>query len=448
MGVKIVLIGAGSVQFGYDMLGDIFQSKTLEGCHVELHDINADALAVVEKNGRAFIEEEKLFHTISSTTDRRMALKDADFCIISIEAGDRFSLWYQDWHIPQQYGIRQVMGENGGPGGLFHSLRIIPPILDICEDILEVCPEAIVFNVSNPMSRICTTVTRRFPDLRFVGLCHEIESLSQQLPLILDTPWENLKTRAGGLNHFSILVEASYVDTGKDAYPDIREKAPNHFLNLPKVRDVIRELKEMEAGSTPGSEPAFRAGAGEWSERWIFRILLEQYGYMPITTDSHLGEYISWANDAADQKGILDFYQYYVEFLDKDPQIELKLHERVVPIIEGVLTDSGYEESAVNLPNDRLIEALPTSIVVEVPGIINRNGVTGVRLENYPPGFAGHLCNQIGVHNLVAEAVLNKSRQLALQALLTDPTVDKYKSAVDLFEYMMALQKPWLGYLK
>jgi len=114
----------------------------------------------------------------------------------------------QDWNVPLQFGIRQSMGENGGPGGLFHSLRIIPPILEICEDIDAICPDAIVFNFSNPMSRICTTVHRRFPELTFVGMCHEIESISQHLPLILDTTWENLKTRCGGLNHFSILLEA------------------------------------------------------------------------------------------------------------------------------------------------------------------------------------------------------------------------------------------------
>ncbi|MBU2646691.1 alpha-glucosidase [bacterium] len=448
MAVKIVLIGAGSAQFGYDMLGDIFQSKALAGCHVELYDINAEALAIVEKNGRRFLEEQQLPFTLTATTDRKQALQKANFCIISIEVGDRFKLMEQDWRIPLQFGIRQSMGENGGPGGLFHSLRIIPPILEICEDIRNICPDALVFNFSNPMSRICTTVHRRFPELKLVGLCHEIESLGQHLPLILDTPWENLKTRAGGLNHFSILIEATYVDSGRDAYPDIRKKAPQHYKNLPKLRDVIRELRGMEAGSTPGSEPAFRAGAGEWSERGIFKALLEQYGYMPITTDSHLGEYIAWANDAADHKGILDFYQYYLEYLDKAPQIELKLHERAVPIMDGILTDSGYEEAAVNLPNDNLIAALPAFMAVEVPAIIDKNGVTGVRLDNYPAGFAGHLCNQVGVHNLTAEAVLNQSKELALQALLVDPTVAKYASAIDLFRYMLVIQEPYLRYLK
>jgi len=448
MATKIVLIGAGSVQFGYDMLSDIFQSEALKGCHIELHDINAEALAVVEQNVKKYIEENGIPFTLSATVDRKEALKNADFCIISIEVGDRFKLWRMDWKVPLQFGIRQVMGENGGPGGLFHSLRIIPPILEICADIQSVCPDAIVMNFSNPMSRICTTINRKFPELKFIGLCHEIESINQHLPLILDTPYENLKTRCGGLNHFSILVEATYIDSGKDAYPDIRKKTPDYYENLPTLRDAIKELKEMDAGSTPGSEPAFRAGAGKWSERRLFKALLEQFGYLPITTDSHLGEYISWANDAADQKGILDFYQYYIEYLDKNPHIDAKPHERAVPIIDGILTNSGYEEEAVNLKNDGLIDMLPDFMSVEVPAIIDKNGVTGIKLENYPLGFGSLLCNQIGVHNLVAEATINKSKESAIQALLVDPTVDKYSSALQLFEHMLALQAPYLSYLK
>ena len=97
--------------------------------------------------------------------------------LISIEVGDRFVFWDMVWKIPQQYGIPHVYGENGGPGGLFHSLRIIPPILEICQKIVDIAPDATVFNWSNPMSRICTTVHSKFPNLNFIGMCHEIASL-------------------------------------------------------------------------------------------------------------------------------------------------------------------------------------------------------------------------------------------------------------------------------
>jgi alpha-galactosidase len=112
---RIVLIGAGSAQFGYGTVGDILQSDVLEGSHIVLHDINNESMAVVEDTSRAFIQEHNLPFTISATTNRVEALEDADYVIISIEVGDRFELWEQDWRIPQQYGVMQVYGENGGP---------------------------------------------------------------------------------------------------------------------------------------------------------------------------------------------------------------------------------------------------------------------------------------------------------------------------------------------
>ena len=251
MGKRIVLIGAGSAQFGYGTMGDIFQSKVLEGSHVVLHDINPQSLAVVHETGQRFIADHDLPYSLSATTSRPEALEGADYCVISIEIGDRFALWEQDWRIPQQYGIRQVYGENGGPGGLFHSLRIIPPILEICGDVLRICPEATVLNFSNPMSRICTTVHRKYPGLKLVGLCHEIFSLRRHLPAILGVPYEELELVAGGLNHFSILLEARYRETGQDAYPDIRAKAPAYFERMPGSSAEARYFKET--GRRPAS---------------------------------------------------------------------------------------------------------------------------------------------------------------------------------------------------
>lgn len=445
---RIVLIGAGSAQFGYGTIGDILQSKVLEGSHIVLHDINPKTLAIVEENGRKFIEEHDLPFTISATTDRKEALQRADFVINSIEVGNRFELWEQDWRIPQQYGIRQVYGENGGPGGLFHSLRIIPPILDICADVMQICPEATVFNYSNPMSRICTTVTRAFPDLKFIGLCHEIGSLPMFLPQILGVPYEALEVRAGGLNHFSVIVSAKYKESGKDAYPDIRAKASQFFGNMPSLNTVYKYFKET--GQWPETPEDFAAVETEaWPERRLFQVILEKFGLMPITSDSHFGEYIQWAYDVTDHKGILDFYKFYKEYLTNvQPKIELRLGERVIAIIEGILTDAGYIEEAVNIPNRGCIANLPDWIVVEVPARVDKNGIHGLSLGELPHGFAGLLMNQVAVHDLTAEAVLQKSRALALQALLVDPIVSQYHGVEEMLDTIIEYQQKWLGYLK
>ena len=376
LSVRIVLIGAGSAQFGFDMLGDFFQSPALKDCHIVLHDIDPEALARTAAAGQAFMTEHGIEASLTSTTNRSEALPGADFCVIAIEVGDRFALWEQDRSVPQQYGIRQVFGENGGPGGLFHSLRIIPPILEICEDIERYCPEATVFNYSNPMSRICTTVHRRFPNLRFIGLCHEIASLYQHLPILLDRPIDEIEFRAGGLNHFSVLVEARYREDGRDAYPEILAGARAYFEDLPDLGSIMKKLFAAEAGSTPGSEPALREGARAWAERGVFRELLTKFDCLPITTDSHIGEYLQWAHDVADHKGILDFYVYYKKWMQRsEPQIGTTRRERLVRIIEGLMNDEGYEEAAVNVPNNGLIDVLPDFMVVEVPARIDAQGV-------------------------------------------------------------------------
>jgi alpha-galactosidase len=445
---RIVLVGAGSAQFGYGTIGDILQSQVLVGSHIVLHDINPNTLAAVAEIGRAFIVEHELPFSLSATTDRAEAFQGADFIIISIEAGDRFALWEQDWHIAQQYGIRQVYGENGGPGGLFHAMRITPPILEICADVMKICPEATVFNFSNPMSRICTTVHRAFPALKFIGLCHEIASLRQYLPHILGVPYEALEVRAGGLNHFSVVLSASYKETGQDAYADIRARAPSFFGHMPSMDAVHKYFKET--GRWPeNAEDLVNIETEAWPERRVFQVILEKFGLLPITSDSHFGEYIQWAYDVTDHKGILDFYRFYKEFLAHvQPKIELRLNERIIPIIEGILTNSGYVEEAVNIPNDGLIDDLPSWLVVEAPATVDRSGVHGCRLGKLPNGFAGLLMNQVAVHDLTAEAIINRSKGCALQALLVDPVVGQYQGVEELLDTMLAYQEKWLGYLK
>jgi alpha-galactosidase len=441
----IVLIGAGSATFGLGTLGDIFKCKALEGSTIVLHDINPEALRRVESVARRAINERGLPFTLTATTSRHQALQDATFCIISIEIGDRFRLWEQDWKIPLQYGIRQVYGENGGPGGLFHSLRIIPPILEICADINALCPNAYVINYSNPMSRICLAIKRKFPNLKVVGLCHEVASLAYHLPRILDTPLSNLSFKAGGLNHFSVLVEVRYKDSGEDAYPDVRKYAPAYFEDAPSATATVAEA----FGGVP-----FSAKPQKWADRGVFRVILEQFGCLPITDDSHFGEYIHWAHEVADHKGIHDFYDWYKRWsLEQVPELRIEGTSEgegwsAVSIMEGVLTDSHHEERAVNIPNDGLIDNLPSNLVVEVPATVDKRGVHGVRLGALPTGFAGLLYNQIAVHELTIEAVLTASRNTALQALLVDPVVDSVCAAEKTLDAILDLQKPYLGYLR
>ncbi len=454
---NIVLIGAGSHQFGYGTLGDIFCTPSLQGSTITLLDINAKKLKEVHDHTLAFLEQDtSLQFTIKATTNREEALQGADFVIISIEIGDRFVLWDQDRTIAQQYGIRQIYGENGGPGGLFHSLRIVPPILAMCEDIQRICPDAFVFNYSNPMSRICTTVHKKFPDIKFIGLCHEIASLERYLPSMLHTSFDNLELVAGGLNHFSVLLEAHYKDSKKDVYPDIRAKAKEFFKTVPTYSDYMMHLMEHgEFIETEGAtEMADISASRFWGERRLFLFILEQFGLLPITSDSHFGEYLGWAYDVADHRGILDFYRYYQRYmLQKKHKIEKRISERIAIIIDGIIQDVDYIEAAVNIPNSdgnggKYISELPECIAVEVPARINKNGVQGIALPPLPPAYAGILRNQVGIHDMTAHAIMSKSKQSVVQALLVDPVVDVARNISEYVEVMVEVQKEYLEYLQ
>ena len=435
---KIVLIGAGSSVFGLGTVSDIFKSTVLEGSTIVLHDINSKNLSTTKEIAENYRDTLNYNYNIEATTNRKEALKDADFCIISIEVGDRFDLWDQDWKIPLQYGVKQIYGENGGPGGLFHSLRIIPAILDICEDINSICPEAFVFNYSNPMQRICHAATTKFPNMKFIGLCHEIMSMKKQLPNLMETDFSNIEFKAGGLNHLSILIEAKYKDTGKDGYKIIHDKFENYYSQIINQYDDYHKSK-------PGGE------------RGVFFQLYKDYGYVPITTDSHLGEYIQWAHNVADHDAINEFYSNYkkhcLSFHDNTRSIskffepDREVYERVIPIIEAIITDHEYIEAAVNIPNQNFINQLPNGIVVEVPGIVNKDGLSGIELENYPTPFALLLNNQVGTIELTTQAVLNKSRHSAYLAMLVDPVVDDPKAAERLLNTMIEVQDEYLGYL-
>jgi len=426
---RIVLIGAGSIQFGLETMADILLSETLEGSTIVLHDINAEALEKIERLGNLAIEDRNFNYKISATTSRKEALEGADFIISSIEVGDRFKLWEQDYEIPRKYGNRQTFGENGGPGGLFHALRIIPPILEICEDVQTICPKALFINFSNPMSRICLAIKRKFPNLNLVGLCHEIHFLELHLPHILDTPFSDLTgIKAGGLNHFGILLEIAY-QNGKDAYPDILKNALPYFEQKGREVDLINYI-------------------------------LERYHVLPYTTDSHFSEYIQWGWEKINKKDVRDFYLGYKALCQSEPKrmkrflrgkLSHKLWlkpsgERAIPIIEGIITNSGQYELSVNLSNiEGIIEGLPRDLVVECPAMVDKNGIHGIHLQNIPKGILGLWRNQASVQDLVVEAALTQSKEVALHALLADPVVDSADSAEKMLDEILHLQRDYIN---
>lgn len=178
--------------------------------------------------------------------------------------------------------------------------------------------------------------------------------------------------------------------------------------------------------------------------------MLKNYHLLPITTDSHFGEYLSWAWDIVDHRGILDFYDVYKVMLSQEVPHEIRLEtsERVIPIIDGILGDANYEEAAVNIQNNGLIADLPSWLVVEVPAMINKTGVNGIKMDGMPKGFLALLRSYAGVYDLTAEAIIHRKKEYAIQALLANPVVNQASSLEALLDRMISKQEKWLGYLQ
>jgi len=429
---KIVLMGAGSLQFGLSSVGNILESKSLFGSTICLHDINEDALNLTYQACKSAIEERKLDFLIESTLDRKEALKNATFIINSIEVAPRFELLDMDFSVPQYYGCKQITGENGGPGGFFHSLRIIPPILEICEDIMKICPNAFLINFSNPMTRICLAIHRKFPHLKFAGLCHEYIHFMPIIKNLLNKPISDLDIKAGGFNHFGVILDIKYRDTKKDVYPEIRKKGPKY-------------LRSIEVG------PVLDSGFD------LIADILEIYGYLPYTPDSHYGEYLGWAWEKADIHGVRQFIKDYETHLlsqfkrlkrliekGKGAKFVKSDEESAIPIIEGIINDANLREPSVNIPNDGIITNIPREAIVECPVLIDKKGVHGIDLGDYPKGLATFLCTQYSIQDLTVETILQHSKDLALQTLLADPVIETTWQAKNILEEMLSLQKKYL----
>ncbi len=438
---RIVLIGAGSAAFGPVTLMDITSSKVLSGSTIVLHDINKEKLErvydiVVKENeigGNRF--------TIEQTLERKTALKDADFIICSIENGDRFLLRRQDNLIPRKHGSTEMMAENGGPGGFFHSARQIPEHIRIGQDIMKYCPDAFLIVYSNPVSRICLALKRSIPGLKFVGLCHQIELLTKyHLSDMLNKEITEMKLTLGGLNHFGFLFGLEDFLTGNDLIPEFNAKCMEYFQ-------------------------------GKWDRFHYADLTFELYkrtGWFCYAGDNHVCEYLQngsqytkiedileWLDKMeSGNKSVNTWLKLYHRRLErgryprKGVMLNIQSEERGIPIIEAITINSNSYEMAVNIPNNGIIDNLPQDLVIECSGYVNRDGIHGVKLGNIPKSVAALLRIEASIQDVCVEAILKKSKDLAIACLAMDVNCKSFEMAEAIFNEMSALQKKYLPNFK
>jgi alpha-galactosidase len=422
---RIVLVGAGSSVFGYNSVLDAVNIPALRGCNLVLHDVHAGRLETMASLAERMNNEAGAGLEIECTVDRAEALDGADYVLVSI-AVERMRRWRMDWEIPYGNGIRQVIGENGGPGGLFHTMRNIPPVMEIARDVAELCPGAWLINYTNPVPRLCLAMSRH-TSVKVVGLCHEVEHQLQRLAPLMGVPTALLDAVSAGLNHFSWYKELRFKD-GSDAYPTLTEA-------LAKAR---------------GFQPLCRA-------------MYDKFGLYPSTDDNHLGEYLAYAWDVCppearglswidrcEREGERSWEKINKLIKGDEPlNVEGRLSgERAMHIVAGIESNSGHVELQVNLPNEGQVNNLLRDAVVETPALVNRGGVKPIHVGDLPNGLAA-LCNiQIMIQSLAVEAGVRGDLRLAQQAMLADPVVQDTEAAEKSFKELMEAHRDMLPQFK
>lgn len=416
---KIVFLGAGSMSFGLSMFRDLITTPELEGCTLTLVDTNGESLDRMHRLAELLNRHCGTGYSIEATTDRRSAFARAGFVVNSV-AIDRNRLWKLDFEVPKKYGIRHTLGENGGPGGLFFTMRTIPLILDIARDMEELCPTAYFLNFSNPESRIILALGR-YSQIRAVGLCHGIFMGQHDVATIMGLPPAQVDVWGAGLNHFQWLLSIRDRLTGEDLYPLLREK---ELQFDPAVLPLTRRL--------------FRA-----------------FGKWVTCSDDHMGEYVPYGWEGgeegydfeADERGRIELREQIDAVLGGAPipkEMLTPSGERAVEVITGILHNKKTLIEAGVIYNQGAIPNLPEDLAVEVPVVADASGIHAAGQNVLPGPIAKLLHMQAGVQQLSVEAAVQGSRELALQALLIDPVVNSAAAAEKILEELWVVNQPFI----
>ncbi len=429
MSLKIGVIGAGSLSFTPLLMKDFVQFKDLFGSKIVLMDIDSSRLSRVLNLAERINEVTGAHYAIEGTTDRKKALEDADFVIISIET-HRENSWKKDFAISEKHGVYQPHEENGGPGGFAHAMRQIPAILDICHDIEKICPDAWVINLSNPMTQICLAIYR-YTSLKCVGLCHGIQEIRKPLAKILGVDEKKLDLKAAGINHFTWILSMTLQPEGKDMYPLLKEKLAS-------------------------SDPSFMP---------LSRELFNLYGLFPSPSDSHIAEYIHlcpkevWPKYNMENFDIdayvselKDEFNRIVQMSKDENRFKEYLSQRspviAVDIISAIAHDTNTLCLAVNIPNEGCISNLPDDAIVEVPAIASAQGIRGISMGKLPSPIASLCQRALTIDELTVDAIVQKKYDLALQALSLDPYIRNVDTAKKILDEFLSVYKGYVPELK
>jgi alpha-galactosidase len=435
---KIAMIGAGSTVFMKNLVGDILQDKRLGGSAIALMDIDATRLASSEAVANKLVKQLGATATISATTDRRRVLAGADYVVLMIQVAGYKPGTVTDFAVPKRFGLRQTIADSLGIGGIMRGLRTAPVLLDIASDMRELCPRALMLQYVNPMAINCRALARLAPDVRVVGLCHSVQNTTAELAADIGVPEREIVSRCAGINHMAFFLEFERLlpdGTRQDLYPKIREVLAKG--TMPKDNRVRYEV-------------------------------FKHFGYFVTESSEHFAEYVPWfiKRDRPDLIARFNIpLDEYISRCEKqirkwDAQEKVLLaggdiavkrsHEYAARIMAAELTN---EPTVINgnVPNHGFIDNLPVEACVEVPCLVDHNGVQPTRVGRLPVQLAALMQTNVNVQELTVEAIATGRLDHVKQAAMLDPhtaaelSMDEIARLVD---DLVAAHGDWLPRLR
>ena len=414
---KIAMIGAGSVVFARHLLGDIMSWPELQQPHIALMDINAERLLVAEKMAHKVAAAVGATPLVTAHKDRKRALEGADYVINTIQVGG-FPATKLDFDIPQKYGLKQTIADTNGIGGIFRALRTMPVMVGIAKEMEKLFPDAIFINYANPMAMVCWSVLRA-TKIQTVGLCHSVQGTAAMLARFMGLPPEELVYTAAGINHMNFYLKLEH--KGRNVYPKLRKA-----FEKPEI----------------------------WQRERVRGEAFKRLGYFVSESSEHFSEYVPWFIKNGHPELLEDFnipIREYIrrcewsdkywkrskeEMLSKKP---LEVH-RSYEYCANILHAHETGESTViygNVLNRGLITNIQQDCCVEVPCLVDRNGIQPCHVGALPPQLAAPIRNTVNLHELVLEAFFTGRKDHVYHAAMMDPhaaaelTLDEIYAMVD-----------------
>jgi len=427
---KIAMIGAGSLVFSKTLLGDFLATPALAGSEYRLMALSHKRLDKMKAFVERMIADNKANATVTATTDRREALRGADYVVVMIQVGGVDGFKY-DYEIPMKYGVDNCIADTMGPGGIFRAQRHIPALLEIAREMGELCPNAILFNYANPMAMCCWALGT-LPGLQFIGLCHGVQTTMDLIASYTGCRKDEIDFVAAGINHMAWFLRLEH--KGRDLYPVLKAnfEKPGFYVNE-KVRGEV----------------------------------MRHFGYFMTESTGHLSEYLPYFRknrraietycDEPAFGGETGAYYHYCAMIDEkfqkmDPLafettiLGPRSAEYCSHIIEAKETGRVFRLNG-NIRNDGYITNLPPGCCVEVPIYVDRTGLHPTSVGALPSPLAALNMTNVLVQGLSVEAALTGDTELLVQACAMDPLTAAVLTLAEIRKMTSELveaERPWL----